>query len=230
MSVILKIQGRLDDLYSFLKLSIKKKIIIEKGVKVNSVTYMEDNVKIYRNTKILCSSIGGGTYIGWNSVLNKVKIGRFCSIAPFVEVIYGRHAINQFVSSHPAFYSTTRQSGFSFVSESKFDEFIFADKANQYSVTIGNDVWIGYGVKIMEGVAIGDGAIIGAGSLVTKDIEAYGIYVGVPAKKVKARFDSETIKKLLETQWWNKDFEWIEKNSELFECPSKVIQAIVKLD
>jgi len=122
------------------------------------------------------------------------------------------------------------QAGFSFVNETKFDEVSFAGKDKVYRVDIGNDVWIGYGAKIMEGVIIGDGAIIGAGSIVTKNVEAYGIYVGIPAKKIKSRFDSNTIRKLMETQWWDKEFEWVERNSELFECPIRVIEAITKRD
>lgn len=57
---------------------------------------------------------------------------------------------------------------------------------------IGNDVWIGYGAIIMQGVCISDGAIIAAGSVVTKDVEAYSIYGGNPAKKIRDRFKSET--------------------------------------
>lgn len=230
MKILYKLQHKLTGFSSFFKLWSRKKITIEKGVKVNLKTFVEDNVKIYHDTKILGSSVGRGTYIGWNSVLNNVRIGRFCSIAPFVEVVYGRHAVNEFVSSHPAFYSTVGQAGFSFVNETKFDEVSFADKDKVYRVNIGNDVWIGYGAKIMEGVTIGDGAIIGAGSIVTKNVEAYGIYVGIPAKKIKSRFDSSIIRKLMETQWWDKEFEWIDKNSDLFECPIRVIEAITKHD
>lgn len=54
-------------------------------------------------------------------------------------------------------------------------------------VTIGNDVWIGRRVIVMPGVTIGDGCIIGAGAIVTKDISAYSVAVGVPARVVKIR-------------------------------------------
>ncbi len=54
-------------------------------------------------------------------------------------------------------------------------------------VTIGNDVWIGRRVIIMPGVSIGDGAVIGAGAVVTKDILAYAVAAGVPAKVIKMR-------------------------------------------
>lgn len=56
--------------------------------------------------------------------------------------------------------------------------------------TIEDDVWIGYGSTIMSGVKIGRGSIVAAGSLITKDVEPYVIYGGVPAKKIKDRFDN----------------------------------------
>ena len=54
-------------------------------------------------------------------------------------------------------------------------------------IYIGNDVWIGHRVTILPGVHIADGCIIGAGAVVTKDTEAYGVYAGNPAKRVKER-------------------------------------------
>jgi chloramphenicol O-acetyltransferase type B len=56
---------------------------------------------------------------------------------------------------------------------------------------IENDGWVGYGSTILGGVKIGEGSIIGAGSLVTKDVEPYSIYAGVPAKRIRPRFDNE---------------------------------------
>ncbi len=55
---------------------------------------------------------------------------------------------------------------------------------------IEDDVWVGYNCTIMSGVKIGRGSVIAAGSVVTKDVEPYSIYAGVPAKKIKSRFEN----------------------------------------
>ncbi|XQZ55787.1 CatB-related O-acetyltransferase [Paracoccus yeei] len=67
---------------------------------------------------------------------------------------------------------------------------------------IGNDVWIGYGAYIRAGVTIGDGAIIAARAVVTKDVPAYSIVAGVPAKVVKMRFTNDVIELADRVQWW----------------------------
>ena len=70
-------------------------------------------------------------------------------------------------------------------------------------VNIGHDVWIGTGVTILSGVSVGNGAVIGCNSTVTKDVPAYSIYAGNPAKLIKYRFDEVMIKDLLDLRWWN---------------------------
>ncbi|MDO5754416.1 DapH/DapD/GlmU-related protein [Arthrobacter sp.] len=51
-------------------------------------------------------------------------------------------------------------------------------------VVIGRGVWFGANVTVLPGLSIGDGAVVGAGAVVTKDVPAGAVVVGVPAKQV----------------------------------------------
>lgn len=68
---------------------------------------------------------------------------------------------------------------------------------------VGSDVWSCQDSLIMSGVTIGDGAIIAAGAVVTKDVPAYAIVGGNPAKLLRYRYDEETRDALLQIKWWN---------------------------
>jgi acetyltransferase-like isoleucine patch superfamily enzyme len=58
-------------------------------------------------------------------------------------------------------------------------------------IVIEDDVWVGFGSIILSGVRVAQGSIIAAGSVVTKDVEAFCIYGGVPAKKIGLRFNNK---------------------------------------
>ena len=59
------------------------------------------------------------------------------------------------------------------------------------TVRIGHDVWVGHGAVVLPGVSIGNGAVIGANAVVTKDVGAYEIVAGAPAKRLRLRFPPE---------------------------------------
>ena len=168
------------------------------------------------NTSLMNSSIGLATYISGNCKLNKIKIGRFCSIGQNIVNDIGRHPSSVFVSTHPCFFSTDKQSGFTFSKKNLFDEHLYIDDEKKYYVEIGNDVWIGNNVTLYDGIKIGDGAIIANGAIVTNDVEPYSIVGGIPAKLIRMRFTEEQIISLKKIKWWTKDFNWIKENFSFF--------------
>jgi len=65
---------------------------------------------------------------------------------------------------------------------------------------------------ILPGVTIGDGAIVAAKSVVTKDVPAYAIVAGNPARVVKMRFPAATVERLLAIAWWNWPLDKVTRN------------------
>ncbi|WP_024546383.1 acetyltransferase [Picosynechococcus sp. NKBG15041c] len=70
---------------------------------------------------------------------------------------------------------------------------------------------------ILPGITVGDGAVIGAGAVVTKDIPAYAIAGGNPARIIKYRFSHSIIEQLLKVCWWDWDEDKIIRNRIFFE-------------
>lgn len=126
----------------------------------------------------------------------RLIIGKFCSIACGVKFLFNsaNHTLKSLSSyTFPLFYEDwgLEKSNVATAWDNKGD------------IVIGNDVWIGYEAVIMAGVHIGNGAIIAARAVVTKDVPAYTIVGGVPARPIRKRFDEDTIHKLEALQWWN---------------------------
>jgi virginiamycin A acetyltransferase len=143
----------------------------------------------------------------YNYDFSKVKliIGKFCAIAAEVKFIMtGDHKLDA-ISTFPF---PIFQNGW----ESAYDIKNLPVKGD---IIIGNDVWMGYDSLIKNGVCVSDGAIIAARSVVVKDIPAYAIVAGNPAKVVKMRFNEKTIEQLLRIAWWNWDIEKINKHLKL---------------
>lgn len=169
---------------------------------------IDEWVCIYDKASINSCRIGSFTYISSNTRISRTEIGRFCSIGPDCKIGWGLHPTGSFVSTHPAFYSLSKQAGITFADKNYFNE--------TNSIKIGNDVWIGANVVIVDGVTIGDGAIIAAGAIVTQDVPNYAIFGGVPAKLIRYRFDENTIDFLLTSKWWVNDHEWFKNNYKRF--------------
>jgi virginiamycin A acetyltransferase len=135
---------------------------------------------------------------------DKLIIGKFCSIASGAKFIMNgaNHKMESFNTySFPVF-------------SEEWDSRQIVSEAwdNKGDIVIGNDVWIGFEALILAGVHIGDGAIIAARSVVNKDVPAFTIVGGTPARVIKKRFDDEVIEILQEIKWWNWDIQKIKEN------------------
>lgn len=108
--------------------------------------------------------IGDRTYLGKETCIvgqhGKVIIGKDVMIA---------HRVNICVATHPICVGGGKRAG----------------NTEWHDVIIGDYCWIGTGAIILPGVVIPKGCVIGAGSLVNKSLEANGVYVGIPVKRIK---------------------------------------------
>ena len=223
MGFIKKFLKRIIMYFLKVKLRRKYKLIFGNKVHINLDTKFEGNNFLSSNSSLTSSYIGFASYLGENTKISKTRIGRYTSIGPNVNCIFGNHPTNTFVSTHPAFFSLIGQAGFTFVNKQLFNEFSKPLNTDEpYTIIIGNDVWIGANVSIMDGVKIGDGVIIAANALVIKDVPPYTIIGGIPAKKIKMRFSPDEIEFLLKLKWWDKPKTWIEDHAEYFDDIKKL--------
>lgn len=150
--------------------------------------------------------IGDFTYgrprILFRNNTSKLKIGKYCSISENVKIFLGGNHRIDWVSTYP----------FSVIEKLKHvAEKIKGHPATKGSVIIENDVWIGHSVVILSGITIENGAVVGANSVVTKSVGPYEIWAGNPAKLLKKRFSDDSIEKLLQYKWWDKNTNKIEE-------------------
>jgi acetyltransferase-like isoleucine patch superfamily enzyme len=141
-------------------------------------------------------------------------IGKFCSIADNVTILLGGNHRTDWISTYP--FKEIFQ-------DNLLLKNIEGHPSTNGNVVIGNDVWIGRNVLILSGVEIADGAVIAAGSVVTKNVGAYEIWGGNPAKHIRKRFSEDVIKQLQEIAWWNWELDKIHQNASIL-CSNNVAE------
>lgn len=154
-------------------------------------------------------SVGKGTVVEPRVVIStraggSIRIGRDCYISEGVQIItWGGEIVigdNSTLNPYTVVYGqggTVIGNGVRIAahcvivpSNHKFDdtqEYIYKQGLSKKGIVIEDNVWLGAGVKVLDGVKISFGSVIGANAVVTKSTERNGVYVGIPAKKIKSR-------------------------------------------
>jgi acetyltransferase-like isoleucine patch superfamily enzyme len=143
--------------------------------------YSPENISVGNDVRIddFCVLSGGQTGI---------DIGSYVHIAVFC-AIYGNAGvtIKDFcgVSARSVLYSANDDySGISLTGPTIPEKYLNVSKGR---IILNKHVVIGTNSTIFPKVSVGEGSVVGAYSLVNKDLEPWGIYVGVPVKKLKDR-------------------------------------------
>ena len=138
---------------------------------------------IFDLSKVEIGKFGYGplTVRMWLNPEQKLIIGNCVAIAgDVIFILGGNHNLNTI-------------STYAFKAEINEDEI----ELSNGPIVVKDDVWIGIGATILSGVTINQGAVIAACSVVTKDVPAYSIVGGNPAKIIKMRFSDDVVKELL---------------------------------
>jgi len=136
------------------------------------------------------------SYIVNDAQITYAMIGKFCSIAAMTRINPGNHPMHRASQAH----FTYRASAY-FAGES--DDADFFEWRRAHRVHIGHDVWIGHGAIVLPGRSVGTGAVVAAGAIVTRDVPAYTIVAGNPARTIKRRFPEAVTTRLAALAWWD---------------------------
>ena len=198
--------------FLFSKLIKKAKLASIKNSTIHKTSKIEAGTSFYNST------MQKHSFCGYDCDISNTEIGSFTSIANNVVIGGGMHPMN-WAGMSPVFYKG-RDSV-----KKKFSKF---KREPIQKVIIGNDVWIGRNVLVKQGVTISHGAVIGMGSVVTKNVPPYSIFGGIPAKKIRDRFEKDMIEELLKIEWWSFNEDKLKQAARFIKDPKKFIKALKK--
>lgn len=155
-------------------------------------------VEIGKGTRLNNAHFGDYSYCDRSADIANARIGKFANIAAFVRIGPTDHPMNQ-ASLHHFLYRSS-----DYFDDAGVDEDFFAHRQSRLA-QIGHDTWIGHNAVIRPEVTIGDGAIVASSSVVTKDVAAYQIVAGIPAKPIRDRFAPEIAERIQALAWWDWD-------------------------
>jgi phosphonate metabolism protein (transferase hexapeptide repeat family) len=175
------------------KLSITP--LVDPTAQLSSVT-LGAYTEVGPRTKLQEVTLGDYSYVVNDSDIAYATIGKFTSIAAMTRINPGNHPMQRASQSHFTYRASNYFDGVE-------DEPEFFAWRRSFPVSIGHDVWIGHGAIVLPGRTIGNGAVIGAGAVVTRDIPAYAIAVGNPARVLRSRFAPGIVARLEALAWWD---------------------------
>ena len=136
------------------------------------------------------------SYVVNDSQITYCSIGKFCSIAAMTRINPGNHPMRRAAQAHFTYRSASYFPG-------ETDDAAFFAWRREHHVRLGHDVWIGHGAVVLPGRNVGTGAVIAAGAIVTKDVPAYTIVAGNPARVIRRRFPEREAERLGNLAWWD---------------------------
>lgn len=133
------------------------------GMKISSPCFIDSGFRFVRPTNIKIGSKCSFGHYNKFWAFDKIIIGDYVQTAVGLTIVAGSHATDSY------------------------------EPLSNQEVVIEGENWIGANVTIIGNVKIGRGAIIAAGATVVKDVPAYTIVGGVPAKVIKSRIPTEKV-------------------------------------
>ncbi len=143
-------------------------------------------------------TMGDYSYVVNDAQITYTSIGKFVSIAAMTRINPGNHPMHRATQAHFTYRASAYFSG-------EADDAPFFDWRREHHVSIGHDVWIGHGAIVLPSRNVGTGAVVAAGAVVTKDVPAYTIVAGNPARIIRRRFPEDVAARLAELAWWDWD-------------------------